>query len=205
MYPTIKKIVNWLALVGVLPFFVFYVACSAIMGKQRAFVELNQLLCIWPGIIGEFIRRAIFRWVITECSDTAVLSFGTLFSHYDCRLGNHVYIGPYCSLGAVTIHDDVLIGSHVSVPNGGGQHGIARLDIPVRMQPGTWTKIHIGQDSWIGDRAVVMADVGCHCVVGAGAVVTKPVGDYAIVVGNPARVIGYRNQLDAPPLCHREA
>ena len=37
-----------------------------------------------------------------------------------------------------------------------------------------------------------MGDVGKHCVVGAGAVVTKPLDDYAIAVGNPARVIGAR-------------
>ena len=50
----------------------------------------------------------------------------------------------------------------------------------------------IGRDTWIGDRAVIMCDVGEHCVVGAGSVVTKPVPDYAIVVGSPARVVGSR-------------
>jgi serine acetyltransferase len=42
-----------------------------------------------------------------------------------------------------------------------------------------------------------MADVGKHCVVGAGSVVTKPVPDYAIVVGNPARIQGFREQPKA--------
>ena len=37
-----------------------------------------------------------------------------------------------------------------------------------------------------------MADVGKHCVVGAGSVVTKPLPDYAIAVGAPAKVIRYR-------------
>ena len=39
-----------------------------------------------------------------------------------------------------------------------------------------------------------MADVGKHCVIGAGSVVTKPIPDYAIAVGVPARVIDYRKQ-----------
>ena len=52
--------------------------------------------------------------------------------------------------------------------------------------------LDIGRDSWIGDRAVVMADVGRHCVVAAGAVVTKPVPDFAVVVGVPARVVRSR-------------
>jgi hypothetical protein len=45
-----------------------------------------------------------------------------------------------------------------------------------------------------GDRAVVMADVGRHCVIGAGSVVTRPIPDYAVAVGVPARVVRYRNQ-----------
>jgi len=52
----------------------------------------------------------------------------------------------------------------------------------------------IGQDAWIGDRAVVTANIGRHAVVGAAAVVTKPVPDFAIVVGNPARIHGFHGQ-----------
>ena len=103
----------------------------------------------------------------------------------------------YCCLGDVTLGDDVLIGSHVSIINGGGQHGIERLDIPVREQPGEWPRVTVGEDSWIGDRAVVLANVGKHCVIGAGAVVCSPIPDYAIALGVPARVIRYRNGAPA--------
>ena len=54
----------------------------------------------------------------------------------------------------------------------------------------------IGGDSWIGEHAVVMAGVGRHCVIGAGAVVVKPIPDFAIAVGVPAKVIGYRDGCD---------
>jgi len=94
----------------------------------------------------------------------------------------------------VTLEDDVLVSSHVSIINGGAQHGIERLDIPIREQPGTWTRVTVGRDTWIGEHATVMADVGKHCIIGAGSVVTKPIPDYAIAVGNPARVIRFRNQ-----------
>jgi acetyltransferase-like isoleucine patch superfamily enzyme len=53
--------------------------------------------------------------------------------------------------------------------------------------------VTVGQDTWIGDRALVLADVGQHCVIGAGAVVTKPIPDYAIAVGVPAKVVRFRN------------
>jgi acetyltransferase-like isoleucine patch superfamily enzyme len=115
-----------------------------------------------------------------------------VFSHPSVSIGRKVYVGVFCVIGDATLEDDVLIGSQVSIMNGSKQHGIERLDVPVREQPGEWPRITIGRDSWIGDRAVVMADVGRHCVVGAGSVVTKPVPDYAIVVGNPARVVRYR-------------
>jgi acetyltransferase-like isoleucine patch superfamily enzyme len=111
-------------------------------------------------------------------------------------LGNNVYVGVGCMLGDVTLEDDVLIGSHVSIINGRRQHGTERLDIPIREQSGDYPRIVIGRDSWIGDRAIVTSDVAKHCVVGAGSVVTKPVPDFAIVVGNPARIRGFRRSSD---------
>jgi acetyltransferase-like isoleucine patch superfamily enzyme len=98
----------------------------------------------------------------------------------------------------VTLEDDVLLGSHVSVMNGSAQHGIDQLDVPVREQPGRWVRVTVGRDSWVGDRAVVLADIGKHCVVGAGSVVTKPLPDYAIAVGVPARVLRYRDGRTVP-------
>ncbi len=55
--------------------------------------------------------------------------------------------------------------------------------------------LKIGNDVWFGDNAVILADVteiGDGAVIGAGAIVNKNVPPYAIVVGNPARVVRYR-------------
>jgi acetyltransferase-like isoleucine patch superfamily enzyme len=54
--------------------------------------------------------------------------------------------------------------------------------------------VHIADDVWIGTRAVILHDVriGRGAIVAAGAVVTKSVPPYAIVAGNPARVVRFR-------------
>jgi virginiamycin A acetyltransferase len=143
-----------------------------------------------PGLCGVYLRLAFYRLVLARCAPDVCIGFGTVLAHPGIRLGRGVYTGVYCSLGNVELGDDVLLASHVSITNGGRQHGIERLDVPIRMQPGVWIPVRIGEDSWIGEQAVVMADVGSHCVIGAGAVVTRPVPDFAIAVGVAAKVIG---------------
>ena len=187
-----KQLARLIALICVLPIACCYWCASAALKPDRAFPGFSQYLSLFPGTTGVYMRRAFYRLVLPRCDEDACISFGTVFSHATACIGRKVYVGVGCMLGDVTLEDDVLIGSHVSVINGSRQHGIDRLDVPVREQKGEYPRVTIGQDSWIGDRAIVMADVGKHCVVGAGSVVTKPVPDYAIVVGNPARIVRWR-------------
>jgi virginiamycin A acetyltransferase len=165
----------------------FQAACSEVV-----FAGWSQAFSLIPGLRGIYLRRAFYRRVLPRCGEGACVSFGTIISHPTAQIGRDVYVGAYCCLGDVTLEDDVLLSSHVSVTNGAGQHGIDRLDVPVREQPGVWPRVTIGKDSRIGERAVVMADVGQHCVIGAGSVVTCPIPDYAAAVGTPARVVRYR-------------
>lgn len=189
-----KTLCNALALALVLPAFVCYRLAALLLGADKAFPGWSQAFSLLPGLTGVYLRRAFYRLVLPRSAADCWVGFGTVFSHPTAEVGNRVYVGVMCCLGDVTIEDDVLLASHVSVANGGGQHGIERLDIPIREQPGQWVRITIGRDSWIGDRAIVLADVGRHCVVGAGSVVTKPLPDYAVAVGSPARVVRFRNQ-----------
>lgn len=57
--------------------------------------------------------------------------------------------------------------------------------------------IVIGDDAWIGTGSAILdgVTIGIGAVIGAGSVVTHDVPDYAIAVGNPARVVGSRNNL----------
>jgi acetyltransferase-like isoleucine patch superfamily enzyme len=92
----------------------------------------------------------------------------------------------------------------VDVLSGSGQHGFEDVQIPIREQKGVIVRVAIGADSWIGNRCVVMADVGQGSVVGAGSVVTKPIPDRSLAVGSPARVVGIRGGADSMARLERE-
>lgn len=188
---TAKALAEGVALLVVLPALAMYFASRPLLGDQ-AFAGWSQTLSLFPGTVGAYLRRAFYRRTVSRCEPGCHVSFGTTFSHPGVELGRNVYVGNYCSLGDVALGDDVLIASHVSIINGGRQHGIDRLGLPVREQPGAWPRVTIGRDSWIGERAVVMADIGAHCVIGAGAVVTRPIPDFAVAAGCPAKIIRYR-------------
>ena len=196
MKSILKSVADGVALLVVLPTAVIYWLGRATLGADRAFPGWSQAFALVPGLTGVYLRRAFYRLALPRCASGCCLSFGTVFSHPTAEIGRDVYVGVYGCLGAVTLEDDVLLGSHVSVVNGGGQHGIDRLDVPIREQPGCYPRVTIGRDSWIGDRSIVLADVGRHCVIGAGSVVSRPIPDYAIAVGNPARVIRFRSPRD---------
>lgn len=192
MKTVLKSCASFLAGAVMLPCCLCYWLAASVLPADKALAGWSQLVSLFPGLTGAYLRRAFYARVLAKCGPGAHVSFGVLISHPQTSIGDHVYIGPFCCLGEVQLGDDVLVGSHVSVANGSQQHGTARLDIPIREQPGVWPRITIGKDSWIGDRAVIMADVGNHCVIGAGAVVTRPIPDYAIAVGVPARVVRSR-------------
>ena len=190
-----KTLTRGLCAILVLPMTLCYLASASVQGRDRAFRSASECLSLLPGTMGVYLRFAFYRQVLQQCEIDACVSFGTVFSHTGLKLGRSVYIGNHCSIGDVTLEDDVLLASHVSIMNGSKQHGTQRLDVPVREQPGIFEPLTVGRDTWIGERAVVTANVGRHCIVGAGAVVTKPVPDYAIVVGVPAKVVGDRREL----------
>jgi len=149
-------------------------------------------------LLGEYVRREFHRLALEACSDDCCLSFGVVFSKRGARVGRRVYVGGGCTIGLATLDDDVLLASNVDVLSGAGQHRFEDGDVPIREQGGELTRVHVGADSWIGNRAVVMADVGERSVVGAGSVVTKTLPARSIAVGTPARVVGRRGERREP-------
>lgn len=192
MKPILKRLARAIAAVIVLPVLLVYALARRIGDADSCFATVAQCLSLLPGKSGSYLRAAFYRYGMNQCSPDAVISFGTLFSQRNTRIGTGVYIGPQCNIGSSHIGANCLIGSGVHILSGKSQHGLDRLDIPVRDQRGVFTTISIGEDTWVGNGAIIMADVGNHCVVGAGAVVTREVNDYEIVSGNPASVVRRR-------------
>lgn len=110
------------------------------------------------------------------------------------EIGDHSGIGINCEVyGPVKIGRDVMMGPEVVVYTSGHKHD--RVDIPMREQGSDEVRpVVIGDDVWIGRRAIIMPGVkiGNGCIIGAGAVVTKDIPDYSIAGGVPAKVIKRR-------------
>ena len=129
---------------------------------------------------------------LNSCGKDCFIEFGTWFSHRDVDVGSKVYIGARCIIGMAEIGDNVLIGSNVDILSGKNQHEFENLDRPINEQGGTFETIRIGEDCWIGNRSIVIADIGSGSVIGAGSVVVNEVPTLSVAVGNPARVISSR-------------
>jgi acetyltransferase-like isoleucine patch superfamily enzyme len=152
------------------------------------FASCSQLLSLIPGRTGSYLRRAFYRRTLLACGDDAHIEFGTVLAHRDVSIGCGVYIGTFCSLGKVTIGDNVMIGSNVDILSSRHQHQRVNGRL-LGSESGSFSMVEIGANTWIGNSAVIMASVGESCIVGAGSVVVKRVRDGATVVGNPGREI----------------
>ncbi len=187
-----KTAVGALCTLLVLPIFFSYKAIAITGNRDSAFTGVAQLLSLLPGVSGSYLRTAFYRLAMGRCERGVFVGFGTLFSQQQTEIAEGVYIGPQCNVGLCRINKNVLLGSGVHLLSGKRQHSFSDLSTPIQQQGGTFTRITIGEDSWIGNGALVMADVGTKCIVGAGSVVTAPVDDYSIVAGNPAVTVGKR-------------
>ncbi|MBP3437547.1 MAG: transferase [Clostridia bacterium] len=143
----------------------------------------------------KWLRKICGKLILQKCGKKVNIEHGAVFSSH-VSLGDNSGIGVHASLtGSVTIGKNVMMGPHCTFYS--RNHAFDRLDIPMCEQGFKEEKpIVIGDDVWIGGHVIFLpgVHVGNGAIVGAGAVVTKNVPEYAVVGGNPAKVIKYRNE-----------
>ncbi|MEO1517147.1 MAG: acyltransferase [Bacteroidota bacterium] len=138
---------------------------------------------------------------------------GTKIWHFSHIMPN-CQIGPNCNIGQnVVVSPQVVLGRNVKVQNNVSIYTGVVCEDDVFLGPsmvftnvtnprsavnrrGQYARTHVGKGATIGANATVVCghDIGAYAFIGAGAVVTKQVPAYALLVGNPARQIGWMSE-----------
>jgi virginiamycin A acetyltransferase len=177
-----KRIVQGISLVVVFP-----VALACAFGRiPFLYTFCAQFFAIGPGIVGDFLRAAFYKYTLAKCSIDTRIAFGTFFSRRQASVGANVSIGAFCVIGCARIGPRTQISSHVEIPSGPHQHSRGIHGDLVGSADG---EVEIGADCWIGASSVIMANVGSHSTIGAGSVVVKEIPAGVIAVGVPAKPI----------------
>ena len=132
------------------------------------------------------LQREIFKDKIGEGS--RVMSPLTAVRPNQVTIGKNVVVMNGClmmSAGTITIDDNVQIAANVQL--------ISNNHDPYERNVITCKPVHICKGAWVGAGSTILPGitVGKHAIVGAASVVTKDVPNYAVAVGNPAKVIKY--------------
>ena len=159
-----------------------------------AFLTISRALALIPGIIGMIWRRSWYVRTLAACGKDLYVDWMAAIRTPKTQLGRNVFIGPFCWLGWVEVGDDVMLGGHITILSGAHHHNFDRLDMPMAQQGGELVKTRIGNDVWVGNGVIIMADVAPGTVIGAGAVVTRTFEPYSIIAGVPAHLIRKRGE-----------
>jgi len=153
-----------------------------------------QLLAGAPGLPGVFLRRAFYRHTLERCGRRVFVGYGALFTHRTAIVEEDVYVGPYAVIGSVRLQRGCLVGTRASILSGGLLHERTPEGGWTPYRPDSLRRVEIGEDVWIGEGAIVMAEIKRGAMIAAGSVVSAPVVGGIVVAGNPGR---FARHLDA--------
>jgi len=160
------------------------ILCRAMFGK------VGNGLQIGPGVVLKHPETI-------EIGDAVFLGAQAMIQgRHDgtCKIGNHVWIGPqaYFDARALELGDYVGWGPGAKVL--GSTHTGQPTDIPIIQTTLSIKPVRVGYAADIGMNSVLLpgVNIGANAIVGAGALVTQDVPEYAIVAGVPARFLRSR-------------
>ncbi|MCK4788980.1 MAG: glycosyltransferase [Desulfobacteraceae bacterium] len=148
---------------------------------------------LWAWPVRRFICRRIFKYAGKKINVEKGAYFG---DGSEIEIGDYSGIGVNCqTYGPIKIGNDVMMGPEVVILT--ENHRFDQLDIPMRKQGRSFLEpVTICDDVWVGTRVIILPGVTVNhgAVIGAGAIVTKDVPEYAIVAGNPAKIMRKRTE-----------
>ena len=111
-----------------------------------------------------------------------------------CSIGSHVWIGPHAYLDARDLVLEDYVGWGPGAKVLGSSHAAEPIDLPIIATELKIQRVVVRYGADIGMNAAILpgVEVGAHSIVGAGAVVTRNVPEYAVVAGVPARIVRFR-------------
>ena len=159
------------------------------------------------------MKQKYFAHETAVIDENCQIGEGTKIWHFSHIMTGCV-IGTNCNIGQnVVISPEVVLGNNVKVQNNVSVYTGVICEDDVFMGPScVFTNVtnprsavnrksqyagtHVGKGATIGANATVVCghDIGAYAFIGAGAVVTKHVPDYALLVGNPARQLGWMSE-----------
>jgi acetyltransferase-like isoleucine patch superfamily enzyme len=170
---------------------------ARLSGRDELFLFWGQAFALMPGLPGKYLRKCFYFLTLQSCSLRCDLGFLSYFSDRRSEVGRGAYVGFGVSMGLASLGDGCLVGNRACIINGGWQHTLGPDGRLTPFDSSSAHRIRIGAETWIGEGAIIMADVGSRCIIGAGSVLSAPVPDGCLVAGNPARFV--RRLVDATP------
>lgn len=157
--------------------------------------------------------KGYFAHPTAVIDDGCTIGEGTRIWHFSHIMGGAV-LGEGCNIGQnVVISPEVVLGRNVKVQNNVSVYTGVTCDDDVFLGPSCvftnvinprsavnrknqYARTHVGKGATIGANATVVCghDIGEYAFIGAGAVVTKDVPPYAMLIGNPARLSGWMSR-----------
>jgi virginiamycin A acetyltransferase len=182
----LKRLVFGLCFVVLSPLLALTWLEKVLTRSEVVFGLLSQALALVPGLPGVWLRAPFYFVALERSSWEIHVGFGSIFTHRGAVLGRNVSMGSFCVIGHATIGDGCMMASRISIPSGKRQH----LDESGQLTATPrFARVTIGERTWVGEGAIIMADVGRECIVSAGAVVVKEMPDACLIAGNPAQAV----------------
>lgn len=179
---------------------------------MNVFTEITVRL--YNIIVFKIARFRTLFWSVflKKCGKEVYIRGGTkIFDPKNVEIGDYTLIGENARIGGkygVKIGKYVMFAGYVDILT--VRKDFNNWKIPICRQGESGEPVDIGDDVWIGTKAVIMPGVkiGRGAIIGASAVVTRDVPSFSIVGGIPAKVLKYRfdkktiDKADKMNFCH---